>query len=172
MGSDKALLPFEGATLLEHIASRVERVAGLATVIAPLDRYRDLRYPVVSDMREGCGPLGGVFTALSITDAPWNLIVACDMPGLTAGFLEDLFRAAEAGDTDAVVPESSGGLDSLCAVYHRRCLAKAASAIDRKILKMHDFVSTLRIRRWTVTNAAPLENINTPDEWNHRGSAR
>jgi molybdopterin-guanine dinucleotide biosynthesis protein A len=150
MGRDKALLPLDGATLIEHVASKVHVAAGNVSIIAPPDRYRDLPYPVIADMVEGCGPLGGVFTALSVTEAPWNLIVGCDMPALTVAFLEDLFRA----------------------VYHRRCLEKAASAIDRKILKMHDFVSTLRIRRWPVLNAAPLENINTPDQWSDRGSAR
>lgn len=171
MGRDKALLPLDGATLIEHVASKVHVAAGNVSIIAPPDRYRDLPYPVIADMVEGCGPLGGVFTALSVTEAPWNLIVGCDMPALTVAFLEDLFRAAEL-PVDAVVPETAGGLDPLCAVYHRRCLEKAASAIDRKILKMHDFVSTLRIRRWPVLNAAPLENINTPDQWSDRGSAR
>ena len=92
------------------------------------------------------------------------------MPSLTVELLEDLFRAAEESDVDAVVPESAGGLDPLCAVYHRSCLAKAAAAIDRKIFKMQDFVSTLRFRRWPVPDPAPLENVNTPDEWNSRGN--
>lgn len=180
MGRDKALLPIDGATLIERVASRVQLAAGQVSIIAPPDRYRHLRYPVIADVVENCGPLGGVFTALSITESPWNLVVACDMPALTVGFLENLFRAAETrdgGDTcDAVVPESAAGLDPLCAVYHRRCLEKAVLAIDRKILKMHDFVSTLQIRRWPVLNARPLENINTPDQWpaqrNDRRSAR
>ncbi len=170
MGRDKALLDLNGATLIERIASQVQRVAGNATIIAPAGRYGDLRFPVICDAVEPCGPLGGVFTALSITGARWNLMVACDMPSLTVELLEDLFRAAEESDVDAVVPESAGGLDPLCAVYHRSCLEKAAAAIDRKIFKMHDFVSTLRFRRWPVPDPAPLENVNTPDEWNSRGN--
>jgi len=166
MGRDKALLPIDGATLIERIASRVQLAAGQVSIIAPPDRYPHLRYPVIADVVENCGPLGGVFTALTVTESPWNLVVACDMPALTVRFLEDLFGAAESGDFwDAVVPETGAGLDPLCAVYHRRCLEKAAFAINRKILKMHDFVSTLVIRRWPVLNAAPLENINTPDQW-------
>ena len=173
MGRDKALLDLNGVTLLDQIASRVEIAAGNVTIIAPQGRYRDLRFPVIADAVEHCGPLGGVFTALSITGASWNLIAACDMPSLTVEFLEDLFRAAEAGDVDAVVPETAGGLDPLCAVYHRTCLEKAVWAIDHKIFKMHDFVSTLRLRRWAVPDAAPLENVNTPDQWESRqGPAR
>jgi molybdenum cofactor guanylyltransferase len=172
MGRDKALLPVDGTTLIDRIASLARAVTNNVTIIAPPDRYRDLPYPVIADMREACGPLGGLFTALSVTTAPWNLIVACDMPALTVPFLENLFEAAEASEADAVIPESPTGLDPLCAIYHRRSLAQAAIAIDRKILKMHDFVSTLHFRRWPVSNAAPLENVNTPEEWAHKESAR
>jgi molybdopterin-guanine dinucleotide biosynthesis protein A len=168
MGRDKALLPLGGSTLLEHIASQLHAVTKNITIIAPPNRYSHLPYPILPDQIEACGPLGGVLTALSVTTAPWNLIVACDMPALTADFLENLFQAAESSAADAVIPESSTGLDPLCAIYHRRCLAQAALSMDRKILKMHDFVSTLHFRRWPVSNPAPLQNINTPQEWNTR----
>lgn len=168
MGCDKALLPIDGGTLIELVAGLVQVVAGRVTIIAPPGRYPDLRFPVIGDQFENCGPLSGVFTALNVSQSPWNLIVACDMPALTAAFLEDLFRVAELSDADAVVPETAAGLDPLCAVYHRRCLDKASIAIDRKILKMHDFVSTLRILRWPVLNASPLRNVNTPAEWGAR----
>lgn len=168
MGRDKALLPIGGTTLLDRIAHRVELAAGNVTIIAPPERYPDSRFRVVADLRENCGPLGGLCRALSITGAEWNLIVACDMPALTVEFLEQLFHAAESGDADAVVPETEAGLDPLCAVYHRRLLPQAVRALDHKIFKMHDFVSTLRIRRWPVLNAALLENVNTPAGWSAR----
>lgn len=170
MGRDKALLEIEGMTLVERVASRVEVAAGSATIVAPPHRYRRLRFPVVADLVQDCGPLGGVFTALSITGAEWNAIVACDMPSLTSELLETLFLEAEpAGPLiDAVIAESARGLDPLCAVYRRRSRELARRAIDQKIFKMHDFVSTLRIRRLVLENPAPLENINTPAEWSAR----
>jgi len=60
---------------------------------------------------------------------------------------------------------SGAHLDPLCAVYHRRSVTAARRAIDRRILKMHDFVSTLRFRRHTVADSALLSNVNTPPEW-------
>lgn len=168
MGRDKALLPLAGRTLVEHLAALVERAAGNVTVIAPPERYEALGFRVIADRVANQGPLGGVYTALSATSATWNLIVACDMPGITVDFLEDLFRAAEASKDDCVVPQTATGLDPLCAVYHRRCAAAAISSIDRKILKMHEFIATLQVLPYPVSNPAALENINTPGQWSAR----
>jgi molybdopterin-guanine dinucleotide biosynthesis protein A len=185
MGRDKALLEFHGSTFAGRIAECVRRVAGNVTLIGPPDRYRELGYTVIPDRVPGCGPLGGVYTALSSSHAEWNLIVACDMPLVTTEFFEalftDVFGDAESGAStvDCVIPELVQGgpelvacgpsqtpsLDPLCAVYHRRCATAARRALDRKILKMHDFVSTLRLRKRPVTDPALLRNINTPPEW-------
>ncbi len=169
MGRDKALLPLNGSTLIDQVASRVRLAAGTVTLVGSPERYGTLGYPVVPDCVEGCGPLGGVYTALSTTTAEWNLIVACDMPDVTAGFLGDLLRAAEhIGAADCLVPETAAGLDPLCAVYHRRCRIAAEFCITRKVLKMHDFVSSLHAVTWPVSDPKPLVNVNTPEEWSRR----
>lgn len=165
MGRDKALLRLNGETLLDRVAHLVGGVAGSVTVIGPPERYPG----AIRDQIENCGPLGGVYTALAISQTDWNLIVACDMPELTVALLEDLFRSAESSHADVVVPyvppESVRGFDPLCAVYHRRCAAAARSALHRKIFKMHDFLLTLRLERLPVADARALKNVNTPEEW-------
>lgn len=165
MGRDKALLPLGSASMVEQIAAAVRSAAGNVTIIGPVERYAHLGLPVVPDKVENCGPLGGIYTALALTGADWNLVVACDMPHLTAAFLKQLIEAAEATDANCLVPETGGKLDPLCAVYHARVLRAAESAIDRKLLKMHDFISTLHASRWPVPDPRPLQNINTPSEW-------
>ena len=81
MGRDKAQLPLHGRTLVEHIAGAVAEAAGSVTLIGAPERYPDLGIRMLPDSRPGAGPLGGICTALASTDAEWNLIVACDMPG-------------------------------------------------------------------------------------------
>jgi molybdopterin-guanine dinucleotide biosynthesis protein A len=165
MGRDKARLPFGRATLVEHTASLVRQAAGNVTLIGPPERYRDLGLPVIPDAIAGCGPLGGLYTALSVTQSDWNILVACDMPGVTAEFLTLLLDAAELAGTDCLVPQNAGRLAPLCAVYHRRCLAAAERAIRHNLFKMHDFISTIETRIWAVANPQALQNVNTPEEW-------
>jgi molybdopterin-guanine dinucleotide biosynthesis protein A len=168
MGRDKALLPLDGSTMAEKIASTVRAAAGSVTLIGPIHKYAHLGLPLVPDEIENCGPIGGLYTALRVTNADWNLIVACDMPDVTEAFLNGLLEGAEASHADCVVPETAGQLDPLCAVYHRRLLPAVESAIQRKMLKMQDFVSTLRVSRWPVSDPRPLQNVNTPAEWSAR----
>ena len=168
MGRDKALLPFGGGTLVEHVAACVRGAAGNVTLIGPPEKYSFLGFPVVADAIPGRGPLGGLCTALRLTRAEWNLLVACDMPRLTAEFLSGLLDAAEAAGADCLAPSTSRGIEPLCAVYHRRVLAAAEWAILHKVLKMQDFVRGIGVREWPVADSARFENVNTLEEWEAR----
>jgi molybdopterin-guanine dinucleotide biosynthesis protein A len=107
--------------------------------------------------------LGGLYTALSLTKADWNLLVACDMPELTPEVLEQLLAAARGCAGDALVPETPDGLQPLCAVYHVRLRAVAEAALLAKSLKMHDFVSSLNAVRWPAPEPGLFANFNTPE---------
>ena len=168
MGRDKALLPIDGATMVERIATQVRAAAGNVTLIGSPEKYGHLGFPVMADEVEKCGPLGGLYTALRLGIAEWNLLVACDMPHVNETFLSELLEAAEASDADCLVPEIDGKIDPLCAVYHRRLLGATESAISRKLFKMQDFISTLRTSYWPVADSRPLVNVNTPAEWSAR----
>ena len=168
MGRDKALLPLAGATMVEQIAAKVRAAAGNVTLIGSPEKYGHLGLPVVPDEIENCGPLGGLYTALRLSESEWNLIVACDMPHITEAFLKQLIESAEASGADCMVPEIDGKVDPLCAVYHGSLVRAAETAIHRKLLKMQDFVSTLRTSYWRVTDPRPLQNVNTPAEWSAR----
>jgi molybdenum cofactor guanylyltransferase len=165
MGRDKALLPYRGTTLLEYLARVVQQAAGSVALIGAPGRYSSLGYPVYRDKFPGCGPLGGVYTALSVSTTDWNLIVACDMPGISADVLRTLLRsAAESGKSCIVATGTNGEPEPLCAVYHRGCLPVLARAIEEKRFKMKDLIAELDSMA-TPVDASALANVNTPAEW-------
>jgi molybdopterin-guanine dinucleotide biosynthesis protein A len=110
------------------------------------------------------GPLGGLWTALDHAKCDWVLIVAVDMPDLTPELLRGLAEAAVASTADAVVAETGRGLHPLCAAYHRRLLPAAEAGVRQNLLKMHDFLSTIRVQRWPVSDTGQLRNLNTPQD--------
>jgi molybdenum cofactor guanylyltransferase len=168
MGRDKALLPIEGLLLVERTAERVRAAAGSVTLIGAPERYAHLGLPVAADLIEDCGPVGGLYTALKIGQADRNLLVACDMPGVTAEFLRELLDAARQSGSACLVPQTESGLHPLCAVYHRRAEGAVASAIEHKRFKMHDLLKILKAVSFPVADARILENVNTPVEWGAR----
>jgi molybdenum cofactor guanylyltransferase len=172
MGRDKALLPYGGRTLVEHIATVVREAAGSVTLIGPPPRYEALGLPVIADMVHECGPLGGILTALTVSTAPWNLVVACDMPSLTAESLRTLLAVTGVSDCDCVVPRSpSGRLEPLAAVYHRACLPVFRRAILEDRRKLTDLLAELRMISPLIPEGKWLENVNTPSEWITHASA-
>lgn len=166
MGRDKALLPLKGSPLVEHIAAQARAAAGNVTLIGNPTHYTNLGYPVVPDIVSGCGPIAGIYTALSVTQANWNLILACDMPEVTAKFLARLLAHAEAGRADAVLPAGPHGLpEPLCAAYRRHCVEPIGRALSNGVRKVTDGLAALEIDLWRVPNSHYFRNLNTPLEW-------
>jgi molybdopterin-guanine dinucleotide biosynthesis protein A len=113
----------------------------------------------------GRGPLGGIYTALKISTTDWNVVVACDMPGISAPVLTSLLDRAARTRARCVTAVGNGGEpEPLCAVYHRDCLPVLASALRDKRLKMKDLVKELDVEA-QVVEPGTLANVNTPTEW-------
>ncbi len=166
MGRDKAYLPVSGGILAARVAEAVKAAAGNVAFVGNPERYAALGYPVVPDRYPGEGPLGGILTALYQSAAEWNLIVACDMPRLTAGFLESLLEAAEGKPLDILFPETEGGVrEPLCAVYHRDARAPMERAFLAGIRKVTAAFQGLRVAPYPVPEVAWFTNLNTPEDW-------
>jgi molybdopterin-guanine dinucleotide biosynthesis protein A len=165
MGRDKALLPYRGTTLLQHVARAVQEAVGTLALIGDPVRYSSLGYPVYRDKLPRCGPLGGIYTALSISSTDWNVVVACDMPGISVDVLRALLdSASESGGSCVTAVGPQGEPEPLCAVYHQRCLPVLVRAIREKRFRMRDLVAELGAQAKLV-DAAAIANVNTPTEW-------
>jgi molybdopterin-guanine dinucleotide biosynthesis protein A len=166
MGRDKALLAApDSAPLVVRAAAAVAEAAGNATILGDPCRYAGLGWPVLPDIAANRGPMGGVLTALAHTGVEWNLVVACDMPGITPGLLAALLHAAGGANTLCVVPLVGGEYEPLCAVWHRDALAAVRQAVDDKRLRMRDLVASLDPLGIAGLHAGLFRNINTPEDW-------
>jgi molybdopterin-guanine dinucleotide biosynthesis protein A len=165
MGRDKALLPYRGQPLILHVAAEVAKAAGYVTIVGGPATYRDLGFPYIADKYPDFGPVGGIATALSTSSAEWNVIVACDMPGLRAQFLQTL-RRLTASEFDAVVPQTPDGrVHPLCAIYNLTALPVFEAAIQQQIHKLTDLLPRLRVRFAATGDSNSCLNMNTPQDW-------
>lgn len=168
MGRDKALLPWGEGTVLDAVTEAVRTAVGEVVLVAPEGRYVGFGGRVISDRRPEMGPLAGIESALGDSGAEWTLVVACDMPRLTAALLGRLLATVERCDFDCVVPATQDGrLHPLAAVYHRRCLPVFAAALAAGTRRVLDAVARLRVMRWPVAteDECLLANVNTAEEW-------
>lgn len=125
----------------------------------------------VRDVRTGAGALGGLHAALSHA-ASDILLVAWDMPFVSAALLGELRAVGERDRADAVLPasDSSGrGVEPLCGWYAARCLAAVEASLSRDDLRVVGFhrdvkLVTLGAERVRAFGdpARLFSNVNTP----------
>jgi molybdopterin-guanine dinucleotide biosynthesis protein A len=121
----------------------------------------------VADRVRGMGPLGGLHTALLEATGDLTIVIACDMPYVSAPLLGHL--ATLARDADAIVPYTDRGYHPLCAVYARSCLEPIARRLAAGRLKMTGLFDDVRVRVVAVEELRAfgdvdrlLANVNSP----------
>ena len=168
MGYDKAWLELNGQPLVARALSLVRRVGVDELFIsgrAGVD-YSRLGCPVLFDVEPGGGPLGGIQRALETARAPLLLVLAVDLPNMTAEFLRNL--AASCEPLAGVVPRMEGRFEPLAAIYPRRSLAIARDCWLNGRRAARDFAAACLsegvVRTFDVAaeDAACFENWNTP----------
>jgi molybdenum cofactor guanylyltransferase len=182
MGRDKGLLNFGGVPLILHTARLLESVVSEVTVVGSPRRYGALGLRTIADHNDpktrggsdkpSCGPLAGIAAALASTRSRWNVIVACDLPYLSAEWVHWLISRAMRSRGEAVVPRTERGLDPLAAAYRRECAGPIAAALGRGVRKVSEAIEELRLdlvypREWLRIdpNGLVLRNMNEPGDY-------
>jgi molybdopterin-guanine dinucleotide biosynthesis protein A len=180
MGVDKALLRLVpgGPTLIEQVAAAVGAVAGETLIVANDRRCAFLNLPIVHDRYPGAGALGGIYSAVAAAAHDHCLVVACDMPFLSAPLLRAL--AAQPRDYDVLAPflpvaesrqGTTGGVyETLHALYGRGALAAMREQLEAGRYKIVGFFPRVRVRPFPVEEVRRHDptlrsffNVNTPE---------
>ena len=94
-GSDKALHCIEGESFLVRSVHLLQSLCKEVVVSGNRQEYEELtKVQVLKDIYEGCGPLGGIYTALQTIRTPYALFLTCDMPLMQAEPLAKMFETA------------------------------------------------------------------------------
>jgi molybdenum cofactor guanylyltransferase len=165
MGQDKALLTLGGEPLVKRAIQKLRKIcAEVAIAGGTEDLARFGR--VIPDKTCGCGPLGGIVSALEQSSSEWNLFLPVDAPYVPISALKALLAMAGGFPGVGVMARVRGLMQPLCAVYSRNAL----EALERELVA----------GRWKVTlaieSAGPVKvmdfedpswfaNLNTPEEF-------
>lgn len=173
MGRDKALLAVDGITpLLTSLAATLStRCDEVLLVGGDPGRFEHLQVPAtwVPDGVQDVGPLGGILGALRAARCDACLVVACDMPFVTADLVAAL--ADEPRDYLALAYPGPDGPEPLLAVYARACVAQLEAAIASGELQARRFLDRKGARSLSTATIARVDpgrrastNLNTPED--------
>jgi molybdopterin-guanine dinucleotide biosynthesis protein A len=170
MGRDKARLPVDGRTLLEHVVERLSPVVD-EVLVAGGDRVKaGLRFRAVADQLPGRGPLSGMLAGFQAASSPHAWVVACDLPEVEPALANLLFSAV--GRQDAAVPRVGGRAQGTCAVYRVDLAPRVRDALAAgrgSILSLLHGSSVHYIEEDALRNVDPslrsFRNLNTPEDY-------
>lgn len=143
-GEDKGLYRYKGKPLVMHAVEILREICTIVRVSTNRQQpYRSLGLHTICDVRQGGGPLVGIYTALSQAKEDLLAVIPCDTPHVAP----DLYTALlnHAGENDAVLPSHKGCLEPACAIYHKRCLSEMEQAIQRKQYKILEALKNVNV---------------------------
>lgn len=159
MGRDKAWLPVAGQPLVCRQCALLRRLQPAALFISapPTPALQALRVPLLSDLYPAQGPLAGIERGLAAMTSPLLLVLAVDMPRMTAGILRRLLQHAT--PETGVVPVVNGRIEPLAALYPQRALASARAFLEEGCNSATQFAE------WTAHLGLTRRLAMPPNTW-------
>lgn len=179
---EKALLEFEGKTILERLLENLFRVVDEVILSARDASQKEKLIPVIEnfpdrqirfcfDTLEDAGPLEGIRAGLLESESEYSFVCAGDMPFVNPEVVDLLFE--KASGHDAALPRWDERMfEPLHAVYSRKMLPEIEKAFERgkhsvlaPVFEMQDvvFVEVSEIRE-IDPELRTFANINTVED--------
>lgn len=166
MGTDKALVCFEGLPMLLHVYCVAQTLQAPIAIVTPWpERYAALRLSEATFIAETAvaqGPVAGLVCGLENISSAWVLLLACDMPRLNRVVLRNwALRLSEVSDDMlALVPRHDNQWEPLCAFYRRRCLDSLRGYLDTGRKSFHQWFADNPVQALPVSNSSMFFNCN------------
>jgi molybdopterin-guanine dinucleotide biosynthesis protein A len=173
MGEDKSLLRLGERSFVEIITDALRPVASRVSLVSLRPGAAAHGLPVIADVFESRGAIGGLHAALAACKARWALVVSCDLPFVTTELFTRL-ASLRGDETDAVAPlQNDGRQQPLCALYAATtCRAVAEELIRADELRPRELLRRVRTRWAAFDELSDLagsslffRNVNTPDDY-------
>lgn len=170
-GRNKAFLRVGGRPIIERALEAFSGLFDDIVIVAgdPLE-YLEYDCHIVTDIFPVRSSLTGVHAGLFYAKNPHVFFSACDTPFIRKEVIELILDRVDPG-ADAVIPETPGGMETLCAVYSKRCLNAVEERLRQKRFKVLDVFRKRRVKKVpekALRRADPglisFVNINSPDD--------
>ena len=177
MGQDKALLEWHGVSLISRICQVALHLSPRVQVLSPWpDRYTEFLPEGVEGLQEALGdrgPLWALKQGLSQCQAPWMLLLACDMPRIQWEWLHQLRSHLNPLPESclAYVPQTQHQgrprWEPLCGFYRQPSLSPLTHFLNHEGRSFQHWLTEIRSVPIPLdeAHAAMLFNCNSPEDW-------
>ena len=170
MGRDKALLPWQGGTMLQSLIDRYAALGPVAVSVNVPGRFAFTGARELTDPYPDQGPLNGIAAAFSETGEDELFLTGTDLPFGCAALAQRL-RALRLGADACVLRRGVKGTEPLFAVYGRGCLTPARTLLSQGQRSFRQLFDAVNVR-YVLPGELPefdldriLKNVNTEEEY-------
>jgi molybdenum cofactor guanylyltransferase len=171
MGQDKARLEMGGMPLLRRVYDIAANCADRVSVVVTADDYADIlpeQARLIAD-RQSQGPLVGFAQGLAAlapsASADWLLLLACDLPLLTAAAVQQWITglATLPPHIGAYLPRGEKGWEPLCGFYRPAVIEPSLQqAVAQGEQSFQRWLVGVAVAELAVADRRVLANCNTP----------
>lgn len=172
-GKEKAFIQVGGKRILDRLYDVFSDMFDEIILVTnePL-KYIEWDLNIVTDLFSIRSSLTGIHAGLFYMKHPFGYFSACDTPFLKKEVVETILGYIES-NIDLVMPETSSGMEPLCAVYSKRCLKAAEDHLRQDKFKIQLALRKKRIKkipervlRAKDPDLVSFFNINRPQDLN------
>lgn len=169
MGSPKALIPYRGKPLIQYSLDLAAMVTTTTLISANGHDLDHLGFRIVPDLYPVKAPLAGIHAGLTVSPSLWNLVLSCDMPGVTPDLIRRLWPLLN-DEIRIVVPAHHGFIEPLCGFYHQSLLSVIETNLKSGKYSLLDLIREAPTRFLTFeadeehTAFDLFRNINTRED--------
>ncbi len=170
-GENKAFLRVGGVRILDRLFEVYREVFEEIILVTnnPVE-FLEWDALIVSDIFPLRSSLTGVHAGLFYASHPFAFFSACDTPFLKKEIIETVLKQIDPTD-DLVIPQTSAGLEPLCAAYSKRCLKTAEEHLRANKFKIQLALKSGRINKIPEERLREKDpelvsffNVNTPED--------
>lgn len=186
MGQPKALLPWvNGESLISHalrkgldadvqdilISIGDDEVLGHAIqthIIDTLSNDEKKKVSIVRDLVERCGPLGGLYSTLSVGTSPAYAVMAVDMPFMDMDLYYDWLYQMNHNNWNAIVPTgATGKSEPMAGIYKPHIVSLLPAILAGEDVSLHHALDTIgHVETIDATDYGwELSNVNHFDDY-------
>tara|TARA_R110001592_G_scaffold308763_1_gene582766 strand:- start:3343 stop:3900 length:558 start_codon:yes stop_codon:yes gene_type:complete len=164
MGSDKAFVQWQGQTLLEKAIDHLSGITEDIYLSVNAEQYDLLHdeYACIQDRYPDKGPLGGILSALEILKEDL-IVLAVDMPNLSAACVKDLIGASKDSSTITCY-QYKQAIQPFPSYWPVQLLPKLEQTVLNNHLAMIKFIVAQQPNLIPASDSDLFNNFNRPDD--------
>ena len=168
-GINKAFHRVGGKSMLARIHSLFSRMfKEVILVVNEPALFLDIDALVVTDIDSSQCALAGLHAGLFHACFDWSYVTACDVPFVSEKVIRYLFAQRSPGK-QIIIPRTWEGLEPLFALYHKSCLPRIETNLEKKVFMIKKFYKPERVKQIPPQTLESLDpdlrfkfNVNTP----------